>query len=47
LRKKQKESSVHELVFFILRILHALVRTLEQVSIKKHRRVEKINVERD
>jgi hypothetical protein len=29
----------------ILHILHALIRTLQQASVKKARRVEKINVE--
>jgi hypothetical protein len=28
-----------------LRILHTLIRTLQQASIKKARRIEKINVE--
>jgi cell division septal protein FtsQ len=43
--QKQKESLIHRLVTLVLRILHALVGTLEQASIKKVRRVEKISVE--
>lgn len=46
-RQKQKESFVHWLVTLVLRILHALIRTLQRANIKKTRRVEKINVERD
>jgi hypothetical protein len=45
MRQKQKEYLIHGLVTLVLRILHALIRTLEQASIKKARRVEKINVE--
>ncbi|MDQ3969080.1 MAG: hypothetical protein M3275_11880 [Thermoproteota archaeon] len=45
--QKQKESLIHGLVTLVLRILHALVGTLQQASIKKARRVEKINVERE
>jgi hypothetical protein len=47
IRQKQKESLIHRLVNIILRILHTLVRTLEQGSIKRPRRVEKVNVEQD
>jgi hypothetical protein len=45
--QKQKESLIQGLVTLVLRILHALIRTLQQASIKKARRVEKINVERE
>jgi hypothetical protein len=45
MRQKQKESLIHALVNLALRILHALIRILPQASIKKARRVEKINVE--
>jgi hypothetical protein len=47
IRQKQKESLLHQLVILILRILHIPVRILEQASIKKPRRVEKINVEQE
>jgi Na+/proline symporter len=47
IRQKQKESLIHRLVIIILCILHTLVRTLEQGSIKRPRRVEKVNVEQD
>ncbi|HEX6252737.1 MAG TPA: hypothetical protein VFZ55_00825 [Nitrososphaera sp.] len=43
--QKRKESLIHGLVTLVLRILHALIRTLQQASIKKARRVEKVNVE--
>ena len=43
--QKQKESLIHRLVTLVLRILHTLIRTLQQASIKKARRIEKINVE--
>jgi hypothetical protein len=43
--QKQKESWIHRLVALVLRILHALDRALQQASIKKARRVEKVNVE--
>jgi hypothetical protein len=46
-RQKQKESLIHRLVILILRILHALMRTLEHGSIKRPRRVEKVNVEQE
>jgi hypothetical protein len=42
--QKQKESLIHRLVTLVLRILHTLIRTLQQASIKKARRIEKINV---
>ncbi len=44
-RRKQNESLIHRLVNLVLRILHALIITLQKASIKKVRRVEKINVE--
>jgi hypothetical protein len=46
-RQKQKESFIHWMVTLVLRILHALIRTLQRANIKKARRVEKINVERE
>jgi hypothetical protein len=45
--QKQKESLIHGLVTLVLRILHALITTLPEASIKKARRIEKINVERE
>ncbi|MDP8889180.1 MAG: hypothetical protein M3M89_06090 [Thermoproteota archaeon] len=45
--QKQKESLMHGLVTLVLRILHSLIRTLQQAGIKKAQRVEKINVERE
>jgi hypothetical protein len=45
--QKQKESLIHRLVTLVLRILHALITTLPEASIKKARRIEKINVERE
>ncbi|HWS20172.1 MAG TPA: hypothetical protein VN239_05745 [Nitrososphaera sp.] len=46
-RQKQKESFIHWMVTLVLRILHALIRTLQRANMKKARRVEKINVERE
>ena len=46
-RQKQKESFIHWLVMLVLHILHALIRTLERANIKKTRRVEKIDVQRE
>ena len=45
--QKQKESWIHGLITLVLRILHALDKTLQQASIKKARRVEKVNVEEE
>jgi hypothetical protein len=45
--QKQKESWVQGLVSLVLRILHVLVRTLQQTGIKRVRKVEKVNVERE
>ena len=45
--QKQKESLIHGLITLILSILYALTRTLAKANIKKARRVEKINVERE
>jgi len=47
IRQKQKESLVHRLVILLLRILRTLAVTLEQASIKRPRRVEKVNVEQE
>lgn len=46
-RQKQKESFIHWLAMLVLRILHALIRTLEWANIKEARRVEKIDVQRE
>jgi hypothetical protein len=46
-RQKQKESFIHWIVMLVLHILHALIRTLEWANIKKARRVEKIDVQRE
>jgi hypothetical protein len=43
--QKQKESWIHVLVTLVLRVLRALNTTLQYASIKKARRVEKVNVE--
>jgi hypothetical protein len=45
--QKQKESFIHGLMTLVLRILYALTRTLVKANIKKARRVQKINVERE
>jgi hypothetical protein len=42
---KQKESWIQGLLTFVLHIWHALIGMLQQASIKKARRVEKVNVE--
>jgi len=44
-RQKQKESFIHGLVTRVLRILNALIRTLQRANIMKARKVEKINVQ--
>jgi hypothetical protein len=44
-RQKQNESFIHGLVTLVLRILNALVRTLQRAKIMKARKVEKINVQ--
>jgi hypothetical protein len=44
-RQKQKEYWMQRLVITLLRILHALIGMLRETSIKKARRVEKINVD--
>jgi hypothetical protein len=43
--QKQRESWIKGLLTVVLRFLHALIRMLQQATIKKARRVEKINVE--
>jgi predicted GIY-YIG superfamily endonuclease len=44
-RQKQKEYWMQRLVITLLRILHALIGMLRETTIKKARRVEKINVD--
>ena len=46
-RQKQKESFIHGLVTLVLRILNALIRTLQRSKIIRAPRVEKINVLRE
>jgi hypothetical protein len=43
--QKQKESFIRQLATLVLRILGALVRTLQDAGITKAQRVQKINVE--
>jgi hypothetical protein len=43
--QKQKESWIQGLLTVVLHIWRAIIRMLQQASIKKGRRVEKINVE--
>lgn len=45
MRRKQNESLIRRLVTLLLRILHALIKTLQRTGLKKARTVQKIYVE--
>jgi hypothetical protein len=45
LKGKKNQSLSSELVSLILHLLHALVRALQQLGIRKARTIQKINVE--
>ncbi|MDQ3853473.1 MAG: hypothetical protein M3299_11625 [Thermoproteota archaeon] len=47
MRQKQNESLIHSLVTLVLRILHTLIKTIQKTGIKKARRVQKIEVEKE
>ncbi|MDP8903117.1 MAG: hypothetical protein M3M86_05030 [Thermoproteota archaeon] len=47
MRRKQNESLIRRLVTLILRILHALIKMLQQTRLKKARRVQKIDIEKE
>ncbi len=47
MRRKQNESLIRRLVTLLLRILHALIKTLQQTGLKKARTVQKIYVEKE
>ncbi|MDQ3561430.1 MAG: hypothetical protein M3269_02460 [Thermoproteota archaeon] len=47
MRRKQNESLIRRLVTLILRILHVLIETLQRTRLKKARKVQKIDVEKE
>jgi hypothetical protein len=47
MRQKQNESLISSLVTLVLRILHALIKTIQKTGLKKARRVQKIDVEKE
>ncbi len=47
MRRKQNESLIRRLVTLLLRILHALIKTLQRTGLKKARTVQKIYVEKE
>jgi hypothetical protein len=47
MRQKQNESLIRRLVTLLLRILHVLIKTLQQTGLKKARTVQKIYVEKE
>jgi hypothetical protein len=46
-RRKQNESLIRRLATLLLRILHALIKILQQTGLKKARTIQKIYVEKE